>query len=115
MNKKSALVTAGGLTASFVAGIAAVSFDWGLLGTSAVAAAPTTATSPNPQKPIIKHRTIVVHKKAPAPKPSAATGARTVTIPQTTTVAPPAPVTKTSGSPTGGGDDGADSGQHGDD
>ena len=113
MDKRSALVTAGGLTASFVAGIAAVSFDWGLLGASApsAAAAPTSA-SPKALKPIVKHRTIVVHKKAP-PKPSSPTGvARTVALPAPApaTVAPSTPVAKTSGSPAGGGDDG---GEHG--
>jgi len=118
MDKRSALVTAGGLTVSFVAGIAAVSFDWGLLGASApsAAAAPTSA-GPKTLKPIVKHRTIVVHKKAPSPKPSAATGARTVTLPAPapTTVAPSTPVAKTSGSPAGAGDDGGDSGEHGGD
>lgn len=117
MDKRSALVTAGGLTASFVAGIAAVSFDWGLVGSSSATAAAPTSASPKALKPIVKHRTIVVHKKAPSPKPSAATGARTVTLPAPapTTVAPSTPVAKTSGSPAGAGDDGADSGEHGGD
>ena len=113
MDKRSALVTAGGLTASFVAGIAAVSFDWGLLGASAQSAAATpTSASPRALKPIVKHRTIVVHKKAPTPKRSASTGvARTVTLPAPApaTFAPSTPVAKTSGSPAGGGDD---SGEH---
>ena len=39
MNKKSALATAGALTASFVAGAAAVSFNWGLGTTAATSAA----------------------------------------------------------------------------
>ncbi len=55
MNKRSALATAGALTASFVAGAAAVSFNWGL-GTSAAtsAAAPSATTSPKAVKPIIQ-------------------------------------------------------------
>ena len=117
MNKKSALVTAGGLTVSFVAGIAAVSFDWGLVGSSAATTASANASaSPKALKPIVKHRTIVVHKKAPGPKPSA-TVARTVTLPAPTTVAPAPsyPVTTTGGSPIGGGDDSGDSEHGGDD
>jgi hypothetical protein len=109
MNKKSALTTAGALTASFVAGAAAVSFNWGLgtpAGVSAATAAPGTAT---PVKPIIKHRTIVIHKKSPAP-PSAG-APRTVVV--SAPAPPPAtvPVATTSGSHAGGG--GGDDGEGG--
>jgi hypothetical protein len=48
MDKRSALVTAGGLTASFVAGIAAVSFDWGLVGSSCT----VTGTECRPTKAV---------------------------------------------------------------
>jgi hypothetical protein len=117
MNKKSAVVTAGGLAASFVAGVAAVSFHWGLGDPSvaAVSANGPAATAPHKKvKPIVKHRRIVVHKKAPAPKgPSATSGSRTVTV------APPAPtqnppVVTTSGSHGGGGES-DDGGERGDD
>jgi hypothetical protein len=116
MDKRSALVTAGGLTASFVAGIAAVSFDWGLVGASSATTASSASVSPKAQKPIIKHRTIVVHKKA-KPSKAPSVGARTVTVPapaSATTVAPAPshPVTSTGGSPTTGGDDDH---EHGDD
>lgn len=120
MNKKSALVTAGGLAASFVAGVAAVSANWGL-GSPAPAITAAAAAKPAPPKhvkPIVKHRRIVVHKKAPAPKgPSSAppTGSRIVTVaPTTQTQAPP--VITTSGSHGGGGDDDhGDVGEGGDD
>ena len=111
MNKRSAVVTAGGLAASFVAGAAAVTFNWGM-GTSSASTAsaePGRTQSPKPVKPIVKHRTIVIHRKA-TPPPSAATGAvpaaRTVVVP-----APPAStstttksVTTTGGSPTASGE-----------
>src|SRR3954454_5605164 len=67
-NKRSAVLTAGGLAASFMAGAAAVTFHWGM-GTSAastVSAEPGRAESPKPLKPIVKHRTIVIRRKARA-------------------------------------------------
>jgi hypothetical protein len=111
MNKKSAVVTAGGLAASFVAGIAAVSFNWGL-GTPSPSVVNAARPSPARKhvKPIVKHRRIVVHKKAPAPKgPPSPPGSRTISV------APPAqtpPVVTTSGSHGGGGesDDGGERG-----
>lgn len=110
MNKRSAVVTAGGLAASFMAGAAAVTFNWGMGTSSAstVAAAPSRVASPKPLKPIVKHRTIVIHRKA-TPPPSATTGsapaARTVVVPapaptSTTTKS----VTTTGGSPTTSGE-----------
>ena len=110
MNKKSAIATAGGLVASFVAGIAAVSFNWGI-GTPSAASttsAPTGATTA-PVKPIVKHRTITVHKKAPASKTSPSPAApQTVVMAAQPAAVAPAPVTTTSGSTAGGseGDDG---------
>jgi hypothetical protein len=111
MDKRSALVTAGGLAASFVAGIAAVSFDWGLLGSGTSAAAPArTHASPTPLKPIVKHRTVVIHKKSPAS--SSPAGARTITIPRPAapgiSASQPAPAATTSGSHTAGTNDGED-------
>lgn len=110
MNRRSAVLTAGGLAASFMAGAAAVTFNWGMGTSSAstVAAASGKAAPTKPLKPIVKHRTIVVHRKAPAP-PSAtvapAPAGRTVVIPA------PAPtpttsrsVTTTGGSPTASGE-----------
>jgi hypothetical protein len=117
MNKKSALVTAGGLAASFVAGIAAVSFNWGM-GTPApaVTAAAAAPTAPKHVKPIVRHRRIVVHKKAPAPKgpASSSPGSRTVRVAPPT---PTPPVVTTSGSHAGGGesDDRGEGGEGGDD
>ena len=116
MNKRSALLTASGLTASFAAGAAAFSFNWGL-GTSnasTVAAAPAGSTTPK-VKPIVKHRTIVVHKKAPS---TTGTAGSPSVAPQTVVVPAPAPVvapavaptpavTHTSASPTAGGENDA--------
>jgi hypothetical protein len=70
MDKRSALFTAGGLAASFVAGAAAVSFNWGI----AASDANTTATGgvSFPLKPVVKHRTVVIHKKAPTATGAAA-------------------------------------------
>jgi len=115
MNKKSALVTAGGLAASFVAGVAAVSANWGL-GSPAPAITAAAAAKPAPPKhvkPIVKHRRIVVHKKAPAPKgpASSSPGSRTVTVAPPT---PTPPVVTTSGSHGGGGES-DDRGEGGDD
>jgi hypothetical protein len=76
MNRKSAIATAGGLVASFAAGVAAVTFNWGL-GSPAAATTPVATPSPaktHKTKPIIRHRTITVHKKAPAPKPVSYSG-----------------------------------------
>jgi hypothetical protein len=111
-NKRSAVLTAGGLAASFMAGAAAVTFHWGM-GTSAastVSAEPGRAESPKPLKPIVKHRTIVIHRKAPAPSPSmapsAAPAARTVVVPApppTSTTTTKSVIT-TGGSPTASGE-----------
>ena len=65
MDKRSALLTAGGLAASFVAGAAAVSFNWGIGIPQATTAADGGLTIP--LKPVVKHRTVVIHKKAPSP------------------------------------------------
>ena len=111
MNKRSAVVTAGGLAASFMAGAAAVTFNWGMGTSSAstVAAAPGRVAPAKPLKPIVKHRTIVVHRKA-TPPPSAGSAA-TAPAPRTVVVPAPAPtsttsksVTTTGGSATTGGD-----------
>lgn len=96
MDKRSAIVTAGGVVASFVAGAAAVSFHWGLgtQTTSAAAASPAAARA----KPIVKHRTVVVHRKA---KPAGGQG-RTVVLPAPGTSG--SAVTMTSGSHAAGAD-----------
>ncbi len=98
MNKRSALLTASGLAASFVAGAAAFSVNWGLGSANGSTVA---ANQDAGVKPIVKHRTIVVHRKAPA----SAAGAR----PQTVVLPAPAPahstvVTTTGGSATAGGE-----------
>jgi hypothetical protein len=92
MNKRSAILAAGGVVASFVAGAVSVSSGLGV-GNSASATTPTTGPAAR-VKPIVRHRRIVVHKKAPAPGVSGAAG-RTVVLP-----APPstAPISMTSGS-----------------
>jgi hypothetical protein len=108
MDKRSALVTAGGLAASFVAGIAAVSFDWGIIGSSPSADVASAAQSSARPEPIVKHRTIVVHRKAPT-RGASPPVART-TSPHPVTVAPPAPVAMTSGSHSGQGNDEGDDG-----
>jgi hypothetical protein len=125
MNKRSALFTASGLAASFAAGAAAFSVNWGL-GTSnasTVAATTPTQTAAPKVKPIVKHRTVVVHKEAPA-TPGIA-GSPSV-APQTVVVPAPAPavapaaapkpvVTHTSASPTAGGEqESGDGGGHDD-
>jgi len=102
MNKKSALVTAGGVAGSFIAGAAAVSFNWGM-GTPAPAGTQAAATTPGRThvKPIVKHRRIVVHRKASSSTGPATAGSRTVTL------APPTqspPAVTTSGSHGGGGE-----------
>ncbi|HEX3299112.1 MAG TPA: hypothetical protein VHW68_03260 [Actinomycetota bacterium] len=111
-NKRSAVLTAGGLAASFMAGAAAVTFHWGMGTSSAstVAAAPSRAAAPKPLKPIVKHRTIVVHRKAPAP-PATTTAPAPAPAAQTVVVPAPAPtsttsksVTTTGGSPTAAGE-----------
>ena len=111
-NKRSAVLTAGGLAASFMAGAAAVTFHWGMGTSSAstVASAPISVKPSKPLKPIVKHRTIVIHRKAPSPPPAAA-----ATPPASQTVVIPAPavapttttsksVTTTGGSATTGGE-----------
>ena len=111
MNKRSAVLTAGGLATSFMAGAAAVTFNWGMGTSSAstVAAAPGRVEPPKPLKPIVKHRTIVIHRKA-TPPPSATTAsasaARTVLVPSTapTTSTTSKSVTTTGGSPTTSGE-----------
>jgi hypothetical protein len=107
-NKRSAVLTAGGLAASFMAGAAAVTFHWGM-GTSAASttvADPGRVAPPKPLKPIVKHRTVVVHRKA---KPSASPATGSAPAPQTVVVPAPAPtatksVTTTGGSPTASGE-----------
>ncbi|HEV8088346.1 MAG TPA: hypothetical protein VGQ50_06715 [Actinomycetota bacterium] len=109
-NKRSAVLTAGGLAASFMAGAAAVTFHWGMGTSSAstVASAPISVKPSKPLKPIVKHRTIVIHRKAPSPPPAAATppASQTVVIPAPA-VAPTTTsksVTTTGGSATTGGE-----------
>jgi hypothetical protein len=93
VNKRSAIVTAGGVVASFVAGVVSVSSGLGLGSAATAPTAPTTGPSAAQAKPVIKHRRIVVHKKAPGRK--AATGApQTVVLPAPST----APISMTSGS-----------------
>ena len=89
MNKKSALATAGALTASFVAGAAAVSFNWGLGTPTPSAGAATRAPASKPLKPIVKHRTIVIHKKSPASPSSAAPRTVVVSAPAATVATAP--------------------------
>lgn len=112
MNKRSAVVTAGGLAASFMAGAAAVTFNWGMGTSSAstVAAATGKAAPSKPLKPIVKHRTIVIHRKAPSP-PSATTAPAPAPAGRTVVIPTPAPsstasksVTTTGGSPTASGE-----------
>lgn len=117
MNKKSAIATAGGLVASFVAGVAAVSFNWGLTRpTTASQAASATSPAPAKVEPIIKHRTITIHKKAPTHESPSASGSRTVVL-----AAPPAPATATapvattSASPVSGGESDGGEREGGDD
>lgn len=102
MDKRSALVTAGGLAASFVAGIAAVSFDWGLLGSSSSAGVATVAQSSARPEPIVKHRTIVVHRKAHT------TGTSSPVVTRTTSPHTPVATTSGSHSPGQGDDEGDD-------
>lgn len=103
MNKRSAIVTAGGVVASFVAGAVSVSSGLGL-GNSATAAsaAPTTGPTAARVKPVIKHRRIVVHKKAPQPKATAG-APRTVVLPAPGSSNATAPISMTSGSHASGG------------
>ena len=120
MNKKSAIATAGGLVTSFAAGVAAVTFNWGLGSSTAATTSAAAAPSASPAakvKPIIKHRTITIHKKAPAPKPSASAPAQTITLASNPVYSHAvAPVTHTSGSAAGGGEsEGGDRGEGGDD
>jgi hypothetical protein len=112
MNKRSAVLTAGGLAASFAAGATAVSLNWGM-GTSSAstaAAAPGHAQPAKPLKPIVKHRTVVIHRKAASPS-AATTGsapaARTVVLPApapATATTMSKPVTTSGGSPTASGE-----------
>ena len=112
MNKRSAVVTAGGLAASFMAGAAAVTFNWGMGTSSAstVAAAPGRVAPAKPLKPIVKHRTIVVHRKAtPSASMASAPAGRTVVVPApapttTTSATTSKSVTTTGGSPTASGE-----------
>lgn len=99
MDKKSAIATAGGLVASFVAGVAAVSFNWGM-GTPSTPASSVSPTAPTQAKPIIKHRTITIHKRDPASTPAP----RTVVLPAPSTSSSPS-VALTGGSHTAGGED----------
>jgi hypothetical protein len=107
MNKRSAVLTAGGLAASFMAGAAAVTFNWGMSTSSAstVAAAPGRPEPAKPLKPIVKHRTVVIHRKAPSPLAAAtapAPAGRTIVIPAAapTSTTTSKSVTTTGGSPT---------------
>lgn len=112
MNKKSAIVTASGLVTSFVAGVAAVSFNWGLgHSTATQAAAVLPETNPS-TKPIIKHRTITIHKKSPTSAATSAQAPRTVVMPGAGT-SMTSPLTTTSGSHGTGGDDSHESGDGG--
>jgi hypothetical protein len=111
VNKKSAIVTAGGLAASFVAGAAAVSSGWGLgrsINASALGAGSLVSSAP--LKPIVKHRTIVIHRKAPA-HVGVSTGQQRIVVLPPSGQQRSAPVVTTSASPTAtAGDDGAESG-----
>ena len=96
MNKKSAIATAGGLVASFAAGVAAVSLNWGIgtgAATSAAATSPVPSPSASPKamklKPIIRHRTITIHKKPHRSKPSGS-GFVTLAAPSSSSFAPTA-------------------------
>jgi len=108
MNKRSAVLTAGGLAASFMAGATAVTVHWGMGTSSAATVAAAPGRTQPPLKPIVKHRTIVIHRKA-SPPPPATTGvapaARTVVIPAATPVSTVSTsVTTTGGSPTASGE-----------
>jgi hypothetical protein len=110
MNKRSAIATAGGLAASFVAGVAAVSFHWGL-GANQPDAVSAAAVRPTATKPRVRHRTIVIHKKAPGGSPAPA---RTVVVPAPSRTTS-APVATTGGSSVAGGErDDSDSMEHDD-
>lgn len=86
MNRRSAIATAGGVVASFVAGMAAVSLNAGGSATTTAAAAARPAASPTARvKPIIKHRTVVVHKKAKAPAVAGSPGAIVLPAPGSAT------------------------------
>jgi hypothetical protein len=92
MNKRSAMVVAGGLVAALVSAIGAISA--GLAGRTSL-----EAQSPSAVKPIVKtiHRTVTVHGKpkqpiAPVQVVSAAPGS----------TGPSAPITVSSGSLSGG-------------
>jgi hypothetical protein len=93
MNKRSAVVTAGGLAASFMAGAAAVAFNWGLGATAPSSVSAAATLGPTATKPRVRHRTIVVHKKARGGTP---TPGRTVIVPA------PSPVASSPAATTGG-------------
>ncbi|HEX2425049.1 MAG TPA: hypothetical protein VHM47_04110 [Actinomycetota bacterium] len=96
MNKRSAIVTAGGVVASFVAGAVSVSSGLGLGNSvTAATAAPTSGPTASRVKPVIKHRRIVVHKKAPKAR---AAGPQTVVLPAPASSIATAPISMTSGS-----------------
>jgi uncharacterized membrane protein len=91
---------------------AAFSFNWGLGGPQAATAA--VGAPHRKVKPIVKHRTIVIHQKAPATSASAAVP-RTVVLPTSAPALTTTSVTTTGGSPTATGDE-ADGGvERGDD
>jgi uncharacterized membrane protein len=97
MNKRSAIVTAGGVVASFVAGAVSVSSGLGLGNSATAATAPTAGPTAAPVRPVIKHRRIVVHRKAPQPRATAG-APKTVVLPAPGSSAATAPVSMTSGS-----------------
>ena len=92
MNKRSAILAAGGVVASFVAGAVSVSSGLGV-GNSASATIPTTGPAAR-VKPIVRHRRIVVHRKAPASGLNGTAG-RTIMLPAPSSTAP---ISMTSGS-----------------
>jgi hypothetical protein len=102
MNKRSAIATAGGVVASFVAGMAAVSSNLGL--GSQAATVPTSRPVAERVEPIVKHRRIVVHKTAPAAKGARAQAPRTVVLPAPASATSFAPMSTTSGSHAAGGE-----------
>jgi hypothetical protein len=99
MNKRSAILTAGGLAASFVAGVAVVSANLGL-GAPATSSTVVGGATSQSVKPIVKHRLIVIHRRSPG---GASRGSRApVVLPASARSMPS--ITTTSGSHSSGGE-----------
>ena len=111
MNKRSAIATAGGLAASFMAAAAAVAFNWGIGASTPTSVSAAASPSPKGVKPRVRHRTIVVHKKSPGSRRASGT---TFVVPGPTRT-PSAAIATTAGSHAGGSEhDDSDSQEHDD-